>query len=370
MNPAIPTTMPPPSVGHSRAVVIHALPPSALAWPVFDASAPKGDEVKNATARTASAPRRLQRDAEYAHLMSTLLSPEKHVARDSQGIQAARMPEQASRPTEVTLRDRNLPDVTDRMPHAPPDTLAVVAHELRNCLMPIRLTAAQLGSARKDALSLPRLRLTIERQLDHLSRLVDDLLVTSRPGSGKPRFSPIQVDMADVLAEALDACRPFMEAREQRLQLQVPARLPALEGDPLRLVQVVRNLLENASKYSPRGTEIDVSVVVKGNALELTVTDEGIGITATVLPYVFDPFVQDPHAVAFNGAGLGIGLSVVREWVQAHGGEVVARSAGHGLGSQFVVTLPLARRAPGTNRVASMSMQEHASSIARHRLFA
>ena len=114
-----------------------------------------------------------------------------------------------------------------------------------------------------------------------------------------------------------------------------------IAGDAVRLVQVLCNLLDNASKYTQVGGELGLSVATTEDAVVITVSDNGIGITPQALPKVFDPFVQDAHAIAFNGAGLGIGLTVVRELVEAHGGQVVASSAGTGFGSQFVITLPL-----------------------------
>lgn len=315
MNPASSTTMPLPKGGrHRRSAALRALPPSAA-------------------------------------VMARLLAPDVHATPAPLGM-PARIFETAWQAKPVAPPAADMPHATDRMLPAQADILAVVAHELRNGLLPIRLAAAQLRSAGKDELSLMRLRVTIERQLDHMARLVGDLLDISRPGSGSLRLERVQVDMGKVLSEALEACRPGMDARGQHLQLDLPAVLPAMEGDPVRLAQVVRNLLDNASKYSPRGAHIGVSVIAKDGALALTVSDNGIGITAEVLPHIFERFVQDPHAVAFNGAGLGIGLSVVREWVQAHGGDVVAHSAGRGRGSQFVVTLPLARSAPATGGAA------------------
>lgn len=233
------------------------------------------------------------------------------------------------------------------------EMLAVVAHELRNSLMPIRLSAAQLGRVRNDEVSLARLRFAIERQVDHVSRLVGDLLDISRSDHGKLRIERMPVDMADVVAQAADACRPDIEARQQHLRIEVPAKRATVDGDRVRLVQIVNNLLQNASKYSPRDGKITVSAVLKRDSVELTVTDRGIGISAAVLPHVFETFVQDSHAVAFDGAGLGIGLSVVHELVHAHGGNVVARSAGRGLGSQFIVNLPLADCARTTTVVTA-----------------
>lgn len=311
MNPAPSTTMPLRKRGrHQRSAALCALPPPA-------------------------------------GVMARLLAPEVHATTAPLGM-PARTFDAPWQPMPVAPAAAPVADTGHRMLPAQADLLAVVAHELGNGLLPIRLAAAELRGAGKDELTLVRLRVTIERQLDHMARLVDDLLDISRPGSGSLRLERVQVDMGQVLSEALEACGSGMKARKQHLQLDLPAVLPAMDGDPVRLAQVACNLLDNASKYSPRGACIGVSVIAKDGALALTVSDNGIGITAELLPHIFERFVQDPHAVAFNGAGLGIGLSVVREWVQAHGGDVIARSAGRGQGSQFVVTLPLGRSAPAT----------------------
>lgn len=216
--------------------------------------------------------------------------------------------------------------------------LAVLAHELRNPLTPIRTAAALLPQVRSE--DLPRMQAIIERQVAHMSRLVGDLLDVSRVNTGKLRLERRPMDLAGILDEAIDACRPAMATRLQRFDVQVPAGALAVHGDADRLAQVFSNLLDNASKYTPVGGGIGLRVRVADDAIVITVSDSGIGITDVALPHVFDPFVQDTHAVGFNGAGLGIGLTVVRELVEAHGGTVVATSAGAGLGSQFVVTLP------------------------------
>jgi signal transduction histidine kinase len=225
------------------------------------------------------------------------------------------------------------------------ELLSMVAHEMRNALMPIRLAAAQLGQPCKDEAQLPRLRFVIEQQLAHLSRLVGDLLDASRAANGKFGLELVPVDLADVVKQAIDATQGFVASREQQLRTDLPPQALTVYGDPVRLAQVIGNLLTNASKYTPRGGAIEVSVVQVDATVQMTIADNGIGIAAEVLPHVFEPFVQEAHAVAFDGAGVGIGLTVVRDLVRAHGGNVVARSAGHGLGSQFVVTLPLARGA-------------------------
>ena len=222
------------------------------------------------------------------------------------------------------------------------DLLAVVAHELRHPLAPIRNAAAILGRIPDQEPTLGRMQAIIERQVLHMSRLVGDLLDVSRVGTGKLRLERGPLDMVAVIEATVEACKPGMDARAQRFIVRpLPATLP-VDGDAVRLVQILSNILDNASKYTPNGGEIEFSAVVEGASVVMTVSDSGIGITAEALPLVFDPFVQDAHATVFNGTGLGIGLTVVRELVDAHGGTVTASSAGTGLGSRFVVMLPQA----------------------------
>lgn len=161
----------------------------------------------------------------------------------------------------------------------------------------------------------------------------------SRVGTEKLRIQRERVDIVDVIDAAIAVSRPAMDKRLQALMVQVPSCALQLQGDFVRLTQVLSNLLDNASKYTPEGGEIRLSVDKGADVILITVADSGIGISADVLLQVFEPFVQDPLAVEFNGAGLGIGLTVVRELVEAHGGTVVARSGGPGQGSQFVIEL-------------------------------
>jgi diguanylate cyclase (GGDEF)-like protein len=219
--------------------------------------------------------------------------------------------------------------------------LAVLAHELRNPLTPIRTATEMLGQIHTDETLLPRLRAVIERQVQQMTRLVGDILDISRINSGKLRLRRQVVDLAGIVEDALASCRPAMAARRQQLNLQMPVGRVEMLCDPGRLVQVLSNLLDNASKYTPEGGVIGFSADVADGTIVMTVSDNGIGITPEGLPHVFDRFVQDQHAPGFNGVGLGVGLTVVRELVAAHGGTVVAQSAGTGLGSQFVVTLPM-----------------------------
>jgi diguanylate cyclase (GGDEF)-like protein len=216
--------------------------------------------------------------------------------------------------------------------------LAVVAHELRNPLGPIRAAASMLDRVEPDA--LPRLRAVIERQVQHVTRLIGDLLDLSRIDSGKLRLQRGLVDLAVLVEESVEACRPALDVRGQRLEVRMPPGPLPLDGDPLRLVQVLTNLLDNASKYTPERGALHLDVEVYPEAYVLSVEDDGIGITPEALPHIFEPFVQDLHATRFNAAGLGIGLAVVRELVEAHQGTVAVYSPGQGHGSRFVVTLP------------------------------
>ncbi|HEY4957623.1 MAG TPA: diguanylate cyclase [Caldimonas sp.] len=223
------------------------------------------------------------------------------------------------------------------------DFLAVLAHELRNPLAPIRNAAATLGDARMGEAMLPKMQAVIERQVAHMTRLIDDLLDVSRVSTGKLQLDKVRIDIAAVVDAAIEACRPAMDTRLQRLTVHLPASALEVHGDAARLVQILGNLLDNASKYTPDGGEIKLSVQARGDSVVVAVADNGIGISAASLPRIFEPFVQDTQAMGFNGTGLGIGLTVVRELVEAHAGEVQASSAGTGLGSEFVVTLPLFR---------------------------
>jgi diguanylate cyclase (GGDEF)-like protein len=221
------------------------------------------------------------------------------------------------------------------------DLLAVVAHELRNPLTPIRTAAAMLGRLRSEEPLLPRIRAILERQVAHMSRLIEDLLDLSRVRTGKLRLVSQAVDMASVIDAASEACKPSIESRGQQFNVQAPAFAMSVNGDAVRLTQVLTNLLDNASKYTPEGGQITLQVTADDDRVRLTLTDSGIGITAEALPNVFEPFVQDAQAVGYSHMGLGIGLTVVRELVEAHGGSVAAHSGGSGCGSQFTVVLPL-----------------------------
>ncbi len=219
--------------------------------------------------------------------------------------------------------------------------IALVAHELRHPLNPIRNAAELLKRVRGDQALLAKLQGIIERQVVHMARLIDDLLDGSRASVGKLRLQYATVSIRDVLGAAIDTCRAAIEARRQHLAVHLPPDPLELKGDHLRLAQIFRNLLDNASKYTPEGGSITLTLEKQGDTLVLTVADDGIGITPDALPHIFDLFVQDERALALQNGGLGIGLAVVRDLVEAHGGSVVAKSAGKDRGSEFIVILPI-----------------------------
>ena len=217
--------------------------------------------------------------------------------------------------------------------------LTVVAHELRNPLTPISMIAGRL--VRVPSEELPRMQKLIEGQVQHMSRLVEDLLDVARASTGKFHLDCSLVDMTQIIHESIDICAPVMIAHQLHFSAELPDCALMVNGDPVRLTQILGNLLGNAAKYTPAGGAVSLSVTAEDGVLVIRIRDTGIGITAKALPFIFEPFVQDVHAVGFNGAGLGIGLTVVRELIEAHGGTVTGQSAGDGKGSEFVVTLPL-----------------------------
>jgi signal transduction histidine kinase len=218
--------------------------------------------------------------------------------------------------------------------------LAMVAHELRNPLAPLRNAAELLVREDMNEARLQQLKGIIVRQVARMDRLVNDLLHASRGISGKFHLECSDVDMHEMLMTVAEACRPAMESRRQRLTMNLPELMPDVRGDAVRLTQVFGNLLDNASRYTPAEGGITLTATVGELEMSIVVADTGIGISAEALPHIFDLFVQEKRAVRVNAGGLGIGLSVVRDLVHAHGGTVTASSSGPQQGSAFTVSLP------------------------------
>ncbi len=219
--------------------------------------------------------------------------------------------------------------------------LAMLGHELRNPLAPI-LTALELMRLKGDH-ELIRERAVIERQVRHVVRLVDDLLDVSRITQGKVELARRPIELAQVVIKAVEAASPLIEQRHHRLSVDVAQSGLLVYGDEMRLCQVISNLLTNAAKYTDVNGRIHVSATRDADEVELTVTDNGAGIPAEILPHLFESFVQGQRTIERSEGGLGLGLAIVRSLVLLHGGTVEARSDGIGRGSEFAMRLPALR---------------------------
>jgi signal transduction histidine kinase len=221
--------------------------------------------------------------------------------------------------------------------------LAMLAHELRN-----PLNAIVAANALQDTFGSPdpdseRLRSVVARQTRHLARMIDDLLDASRITRGEIQMRKEIIELGSIIQRVCETQRAMLDARKQRVTLSAPEQPICVEGDELRLEQVVANLLANASKYSDAGSEIRLSLAAEGkdeSRAVLTLSDAGIGIPPDMLEDVFEMFVQVDRSLARTAGGLGLGLTVVKQVVQQHGGTVYAESAGVGKGATFVVTFP------------------------------
>ncbi|HEX3096677.1 MAG TPA: GAF domain-containing sensor histidine kinase [Usitatibacter sp.] len=224
--------------------------------------------------------------------------------------------------------------------------IAILAHELRNPLAPMR-NAVEI--VRKSAGGVPEARWAnevIERQVGHLSRLVDDLLDVSRISRGSIELRREPVSLASVVEAAVESSRPAIESARHELSVILAPEPIDLEADAVRLSQVLSNLLNNAARYTHAGGRVTVRAAREGNDAVVRVIDDGVGIPPQMLDRIFEMFVQVPAAGGPGHGGLGIGLTLVKRLVELHGGTVEARSAGPGQGSEFVVRLPAVPAAP------------------------
>jgi PAS domain S-box-containing protein len=224
--------------------------------------------------------------------------------------------------------------------------LATLAHELRNPLGPISNAVQILRLTGGKGQANERVQETLERQVRHMIRLVDDLLEVSRITRGKLELRKERVELTAVVASALEASRPLIEAAGHELTVTLPPDPVMLEADPVRLAQVLVNLLNNAAKYTDQGGRIWLTAEQRGNEVVVRVRDTGIGLPAEMLPHIFEMFTQVDRSSRHAQGGLGIGLTVVRSLVHMHGGSAHAHSAGPGQGSEFTVRLPLAPALP------------------------
>ena len=248
------------------------------------------------------------------------------------------------RSTELELR--RLADDLAEQDRRKMEFLATLAHELRNPLAPIRSGLQLMRRTRSDPAAIARVQDIMDRQLDHLVHLVDDLLDVARITRGQVELKRDYIPLADVLNAAVETSLPQIETARHRLDVRLPPEPLTLYADATRITQVISNLLNNAAKYTPRGGHIVLAAERDGDLALIAVSDNGIGIPPESLDDVFGMFTQVAHAAHHTPGGLGIGLSLVRSLLELHGGTIHAASAGTGMGSVFTVRLPLAERRP------------------------
>jgi PAS domain S-box-containing protein len=228
--------------------------------------------------------------------------------------------------------------------------LAMVSHELRNPLAPIRNAVTLLQQVDDDAEIRRQAIAILDRQIEHMTRLVEELLDLSRIGGGAIEVRKQEVDLAAIVQTALEISRPLVEAGRHQLDVTLPGTPVSIVADRVRMAQVVSNLLNNAAKYTPRGGRIGLNVSTAPDAAAISVRDNGIGIAAGDLPKLFRMFTQLEGARLRSPGGMGVGLALARQLVELHGGTIEARSEGPGRGSEFTVRIPLtAADRPGTS---------------------
>jgi PAS domain S-box-containing protein len=239
------------------------------------------------------------------------------------------------------------------------DFLATLSHELRNPLAPLRNAVQILALRGDDPAVVAQTNELLDRQVQQMVRMVDDLLEISRIGRGKIGLQKAPVDLADVVATAVETSRPLIEAHRHTLTVSLPDRPVRVEADAARLAQALSNLLNNAAKYTEDGGRIELIAERAPEEAVLRVRDNGVGIAPEMLSQVFDMFMQVESSTDRSQGGLGIGLTLVRRLVEMHGGKIEARSAGLGEGSEFLVRLPaLAEPAPESARPPTEASSE------------
>ncbi len=306
------------------------------------------------TARTARERLMVQlREANEKLVIATLRADElakqaiaaHEIAAESATIEAERRKRAEALSTQL-LASENALRASERQARASDrakdNFLAMLGHELRNPLAPILLALDLIEMDSSDPHK--REHTIIDRQVKQLVQLVDDLLDVSRIHSGKIELRRQPIEVADIVSRAVEMASPLIEAKGHTVTVEVPQHGLELDGDVLRLTQVVGNLLTNAAKYTPGGGSIVVSGERRGPKVLLRIRDNGIGISETMLPRIFDLFAQEQQSSGRAPGGLGLGLSIVRSLVALHGGTVTAHSAGLGRGSEFVIELPALAR--------------------------
>lgn len=248
---------------------------------------------------------------------------------------------------DITVYHRSISDARDEVRRRD-EFLAMLSHELRNPLAAIRSAAFLLTSDGVDTPSRDRAAAVVDRQFGHLTRILDDLLDVARILRGKLVIARTPVDMGDVLRDAVEAAAPLITQQRHNLELRLPDAELWVAGDATRLEQIAVNLLNNAAKFTPRGGNIALHADKHGAEIVIRVRDDGPGIAADLLPRIFEPFVQGVQTLERSDGGLGIGLMLVRTFVELHGGSIDAHANTDGAGMSFTVRLPLVERRPKT----------------------
>ncbi|MBA4019426.1 MAG: hypothetical protein C0483_19855 [Pirellula sp.] len=254
---------------------------------------------------------------------------------------AAGTPRNLARPTLLESELRSQIQQLESAARHKDECLGMLAHELRNPLAAICGAVQLVQQIGPPDGELPEMFDVIARQAEHMARLIENMLDAARVAHDKVHLRQEVVDVAQIIGQAMETCRPLFDARRQIVTVTLPERSIQLVGDPTRLIQIVTNLLNNAAKYTDEGGQIRLTAIEGDEELVIRVRDNGIGIRSDLLPRVFELFSQAEEARERSQGGLGIGLAVVGHLVQLHGGTIHATSAGLGLGSEFVVRLPL-----------------------------
>ena len=272
-------------------------------------------------------------DGEYRWMMSVAL-PQFGAAGKFAGYTGATFDITSLKQAEVILRTAD---------HRKDEFIAMLAHELRNPLAPITNVVQILKSPDVDEKTRHWAHEVLDRQLRNVGRMVNDLLDVSRVNHGKIQLHRERVELSDLVSRSVDALRPTIEAGKKQIAIELPTKPVVLDVDPMRLEQVIGNLVHNAVKFTPHGGRIWVTATVDEPAhrVRVAVSDNGDGIRAELLPQVFDLFTQGSTSLERAQGGLGIGLTLVRGLIELHGGTVAVESNGPGTGSRFIVTLPL-----------------------------
>jgi PAS domain S-box-containing protein len=276
-------------------------------------------------------------------------SPVSEREDDVTGVVLIFRDESERRRTELALRN------ADRRKD---EFLATLAHELRNPLAPIVTGLELMKLTSGDALAIEEIRATMHRQTQHMVRLIEDLMDISRITRGKFELRKSQIDLADVIRDAVEATRPQFDKANHQLSVRLPAGPVLLYADGNRIAQVLTNLLDNAAKFTPAPGRIDLVAERHGTEVIIALSDTGIGIPPDRAHDIFEMFAQVNETNGYGGSGLGIGLALAKRLVEMHGGTIEARSEGRNLGTTFELRLPaLSEQQPTTNRSAPKSLQ-------------